>query len=92
MTNTVYIGWSAASKLYLQVDATNFTDNWPIDVTGTAAGLSATLAVASGGTGGTTQATARSGLGIGSMATRAVTISTAGPSGGADGDVWLQYA
>ena len=36
-------------------------------------------------------ATARANLGIGSMATRAVTISTAAPSGGADGDVWLQY-
>ncbi len=31
-------------------------------------------------------------LAIGTMATRAVTISTAGPSGGADGDVWLQYS
>lgn len=29
--------------------------------------------------------------GIGSMATRAVSISTGTPSGGSDGDVWLQY-
>lgn len=33
----------------------------------------------------------RTTLGIGSMATRAVTISTSDPSGGADGDVWLEY-
>lgn len=50
-----------------------------------------TIPVSRGGTGGTDQATARSGLGIGSMATRNVTISTAAPSGGADGDVWFQY-
>ncbi len=31
-------------------------------------------------------------LAIGTMATRAVTISTAGPSGGSDGDIWLQYS
>lgn len=36
-------------------------------------------------------ATARTTLGVGSMATRAVTISTSDPSGGADGDVWLKY-
>jgi len=34
----------------------------------------------------------RTTLGIGSMATRAVTISTGDPTGGADGDVWLKYA
>lgn len=35
-------------------------------------------------------ATVQSTLGIGSMANRSVTISTAAPSGGADGDVWFQ--
>lgn len=50
-----------------------------------------TLPLSRGGTGGTDQATARTALGIGSMATRNVTISTAAPSGGVDGDVWLQY-
>jgi len=34
--NTVKIGWSAASKLYLQVDANNFADIWPISITGNA--------------------------------------------------------
>jgi len=53
---------------------------------------SGSIPVARGGTGGTDQATARSGLGIGSMATRNVTISTAAPSGGADGDIWIQYS
>jgi phage-related tail fiber protein len=52
---------------------------------------SGTLSISRGGTGGTTQATARTALGIGSMATRDVTISTAAPSGGVDGQIWLQY-
>ena len=36
LTNTVYIGWSAASRLYLQVDGTNFADTWPININGNA--------------------------------------------------------
>lgn len=36
-------------------------------------------------------ATVRGTIGVGSMATRAVTISTSAPSGGSDGDVWLKY-
>lgn len=38
-----------------------------------------------------TQADVRSKAGTGTMAYRNVTISTSPPSGGADGDVWLQY-
>lgn len=38
--NVVKVGWSAASKLRLQVDSTDFADVWPISITG-----SATLAV-----------------------------------------------
>lgn len=52
---------------------------------------SGTLPIARGGTGGTTQATAKAALGIGSMADRNVFISTANPSGGADGDIWIKY-
>lgn len=50
--------------------------------------------VGNGGTGGTTALAARANLGIGSMATRNVTISTAAPAStdGADGDIWLQYS
>jgi hypothetical protein len=47
--------------------------------------------VTDGGTGASDAANARANLGIGSMATRAVTISTSDPSGGADGDVWFKY-
>jgi hypothetical protein len=35
--------------------------------------------------------TARTNLGLGTMATRNVTVSSSAPSGGADGDLWLQY-
>lgn len=50
-----------------------------------------TLPIARGGTGGATADAARTALGIGSMATRNVTISTADPSAGVDGDIWFKY-
>jgi len=39
-----------------------------------------------------TPSTARSNLGLGSIATHNVTISSSAPSGGSDGDIWLQYS
>jgi hypothetical protein len=36
LTNTIYIGWSGASRLYLTVDSTNFADTWPININGNA--------------------------------------------------------
>lgn len=36
--------------------------------------------------------TARTNLGLGSIATRNVTVSTSDPSGGADGDIWIKYS
>jgi len=39
-----------------------------------------------------TASTARTNLGLGSIATHNVTISSSSPSGGSDGDIWLQYA
>ena len=36
--------------------------------------------------------TARTNLGLGSIAPHNVTISSSAPSGGSDGDIWLQYA
>lgn len=35
--------------------------------------------------------TARTNLGLGSMAVKNVTVSSSAPSGGTDGDIWLQY-
>lgn len=57
---------------------------------GAAAQLGVPIPVASGGTGGITQAAARTGLGLGDAATRNITVSTANPSGGANGDIWLK--
>lgn len=37
LTNKVYIGWTAASKLALQVDSTNFGSSWPISISGDSA-------------------------------------------------------
>ena len=39
----------------------------------------------------TNVATARNNLGLGSIATRNITVSTSDPSGGADGDLWFKY-
>ena len=35
-TNKVYIGWSGDSTLHLQIDSTNFGNNWPINISGIA--------------------------------------------------------
>lgn len=37
-TNTVHIGWAASGSLVVNVDATNFGDNWPISIRGRANG------------------------------------------------------
>ncbi len=41
-TNKLYIGWLSGSVLGLQVDTTNFAQNWPINVSGTAANITGT--------------------------------------------------
>jgi hypothetical protein len=52
-----------------------------------------TLAVAYGGTGATNESGARTNLGVGNNATRNVMITTTAttPSGGNNGDIWIQY-
>lgn len=73
------------------------TSSGSLTLGGTLSGVSlttqvtGTLPVANGGTGATTDSGARTNLGIGSMATRDLTISTSAPTGGSDGDVWFQY-
>ena len=51
--------------------------------------VSGTLPIANGGTGGTTQATAQSALGLKSGATTAITVSTTAPASPATGDLWV---
>lgn len=33
-TNKVYIGWGTDSKLHLQIDSTNFSNTWPVNING----------------------------------------------------------
>lgn len=62
------------------------TSGGPITTSGTIT-LAGTLAVASGGTGATDAGTARTNL----SAQKTITSGTAAPSGGVDGDIYLQY-
>lgn len=57
------------------------------NTTGTAANVTGTVAVVNGGTGATDAATARTNL----SAQKVITSGTAAPTGGSDGDIYLQY-
>jgi hypothetical protein len=57
------------------------------NTTGTAANVTGTVAVANGGTGATNADNARTNL----TAQKTITSGTAAPSGGVDGDIYLQY-
>jgi hypothetical protein len=57
------------------------------NTTGTAANVTGTVAVANGGTGATNADTARTNL----SSQKTITSGTAAPSGGVDGDIYLQF-
>lgn len=60
-----------------------------LDITGVTAAV--VTAKAAADLNNVSQSVARTKVGAGTMAYRDVTISTSAPSGGADGDIWLQY-
>lgn len=79
--NDVKIGWLTGTRLGLMVDDTDFSSNWPINVTGSAnqlggynsqyhlslANSTGILTLAKGGTGATTAAAARTALELGNV-------------------------
>lgn len=69
-TNT--IRWNSATNNWTKFNGSSWvalSSLYAISVSGTAANVTGTVAVANGGTGGTTQAAARTNLGLGSLAT-----------------------
>jgi hypothetical protein len=77
---------SAGTPSFRALIATDMTSGGPVTGAGTIT-LAGTLAVANGGTGATDAVTARSNL----TAQKTITSGTAAPSGGSDGDIYLQY-
>jgi hypothetical protein len=67
-----------------------FSSTISASISGTAANVTGTVALANGGTGSTTQAGARTNLGLGTAATRNITVSSTAPSSPAVGDLWIQ--
>ncbi|TXH52832.1 MAG: hypothetical protein E6Q97_14695 [Desulfurellales bacterium] len=49
LSNKVHIGWDSSSNLLVQVDATNFGSNWPINISGAAAKLATARSIALAG-------------------------------------------
>lgn len=80
---------TAAGNATISINGSNVSGN----IAGNAGNVTGIVSLANGGLGANhaNVAAVRSTLGIGSMALRNVTISTSTPSGGADGDIWLQY-
>lgn len=89
-TNTVKIGW-AGSALRVAVDATDFASTWPIGVSGNAATatvLQNARTINGVPFNGSANITVYDST---KVANSRITISTAAPSGGVDGDLWFKY-
>lgn len=86
LVNVVY-STPPISSIGLSGGSTGLTvANSPLTSNGTMT-IGGTLAVASGGTGAITADSARSNL----VAQKTITSGTASPTGGSDGDIYLQY-
>jgi hypothetical protein len=88
------VGDDAAAAGYSLVPGTDLVKNGATEMNRTRdfiaqvkALIPAVWPVSKGGTGGADAATARTNLGLKGV----ITISTAAPSGGADGDIWFKY-
>lgn len=75
LTNKLYVGWSAASKLRVQVDSSDFGATWPIDISG-----NANYAATAGSTSYATSSGSTSYATSAGSASSASTLSGYGPS------------
>jgi hypothetical protein len=82
LSNAVKIGWSASAQFRIQVDATDFGVNWPINVTGSSASCTGNTAGSSSScTGNAATATKAATLGNGGSAGNAMIFTFSGQAG-----------
>lgn len=90
-SKVVKVGWGTTT-LMLQVDATNYSDIWPVNISGSSAKLAGVIpsTVGIGVVGAADAPAARTALLLGNMSTKNITVSTSDPTGGSDGDIWFK--